>query len=184
MKFLSTIILLIILHALYNLINYLRFNHVQNILIGNYTNDAKLKMKAKMHKNTILNYIKYSGVDDKHIPVTEAVGYGQIASGNVSVFQNILNPRQDIALTVMDLLLEAKGNYWSKFINSINPFYWLRIILYIPKYLLSFLGINSDSLLIKIFQLVYWFLCITFTILTTVFTDEVKIFITSFIHFS
>ena len=181
MKFLFAFIIFIVLHAIYNFINYLRYDHVEKILVGNYTNNVKLKQKAQMHKNTILNYIKYSGIRDKHIPITHPTGYGQIVSGNISIFDNVLNQRQDIASIVFELLLEARGNYWSKFINSINPFYWLRIILYIPKYLSSYFGINTESLFVKIFQLVYWLLGIVFALLTTVFTEEVKNFIMSFI---
>ena len=184
MKLLKLFISLIAIHALYNLINFLRYGYIEKLLLGNYTEDANLNQKAKVHKNTILNYIKYSGVQDKRIPVSQPVGYGQIATGNVSIFNNILNARVDIATNVRDLLLEAKGNYWSRFINSINPFYWLRIVLYIPKYLLSYLGVQADSLLIKIFQLVYWLIGIVCTFAIAVFPEEIKTFILSFINFS
>ncbi len=178
------IAIIIILHALYNLINYFRFPHIETLLVGNYTNNADLKMKAKSHKNTILNYIKYAGVTDKYIPISQPLGLGQVATGNVSVFQNLLNQREDFAFTVIELLLEARGNYWSKFVNSINPFYWLRIVLYIPKFVLSYIGISPDSICIKIIQLIYWLLGITFTVLISVFPQKVKDFILSIINFS
>lgn len=182
-KLLILFIAFAIIHAFYNLINYLRYNYIEQLLLGNYTNNSDLKIKAKTHKNTIISYIKHSGIKDKFIPFSQPLGFGQIANGNVSVFENILNPRQDIAYTVTDLLLEAKGNYWSKFVNSINPFYWLRIILYIPKFVLSYIGISPDSIFIKIIQLIYWLLGITFTVLTSVFPEEVKNFILSIINF-
>lgn len=174
--------LLIALHALYNLINFLRFPHIEALLIGNYTNDAKLKMKAKSHKNTILNYIKYAGIKDKTIPISQPLGLGQIATGNVSIFQNLLNQREDFAFHAMDCLLEAKGNYWSNFLNSVNPFYWLRIFLYIPRNILTYLGVNSESILIKIFQLIYWLVGVIFTVLISVFPEEIKAFIFSTIN--
>ncbi len=176
------LIVVVVLHSLYNLINYLCFPYIKNLFIGNFTDNAKLKIKAKTHKNTILNYIKHSGVKDKYIPVSQPLGFGQIANGNVSIFQNILNQREDFASNAMEFLMEAKGNYWYKFVNSINPFYWLRIFLYIPKNVFTYLGVNSDSIIIKIFQLLYWLIGIIFTILVSVFPEEVKSFILSIIN--
>ncbi|MCI8700023.1 MAG: hypothetical protein HFJ47_01615 [Clostridia bacterium] len=181
---LKIFIAIFVVHVLYNLINYLRFNHIETLLIGNYTDNTDLKIKAKTHKNEIVNYIKNSGIKDKYIPYAQPIGFGQISSGTVSVLENILNPSQDIALTVADMLLEAKGNYWSRFKNSFNPFYWLKIIVFIPKYLFSYLGMSSNNILIKIIQLIYWAIGISFTVLISVFPDEVKTFILSFINFS
>lgn len=184
MNFLTLFAILIIVHSIYNLVNYLRFPYIEKLLFGNYTTDANLSMKAKMHKNTILNYIKYAGVKDEFMPVSQALGYGQISNANISVFSNILNPRQDIASVVFELLLEAKGNYLSKFVNSFNPFYWLRIFLYIPKYLLSYFGVKPDSFIIKICQSIYWILGIIFTFSIAIFPNEIKSFIFSLLHIS
>ena len=184
MKVLFIFIGIIVLHALYNLINFLRYPIVEKNLLYNYSSDYSKRVKAATHKNQILNYIKYAGVKDKHIPVTQAIGYGQIASSTVSVFNNILNLRQDIATNAADCLLEAKGNYWSKFINSFNPFYWLRIIIFIPKYLFSYLGLKEESIIIKIFQVLYWVLGIVCTFLISIFPEEIKAFVLSLLHIS
>ena len=57
MKLLILFVSLVVIHAIYNLINFLRYSHIENLLIGNYTTDVKLNTKAKVHKNEILNYI-------------------------------------------------------------------------------------------------------------------------------
>lgn len=181
-KFIIIFIGIIFLHAIYNLINYLRYPIIENLFNNLFLDDPNLKIKSLSLKNRIKNYIKNAGVSDKHITVSQPVGYGQIANSNVSVLDNIICNREDIAYSNYELLLEAKGNYWIRFVNSINPFYWIRIIIFIPKYLLSYLGLKPDSILIKVFQLIYWFLAVTFTILTSVFADEVKHFIMSFIN--
>ena len=184
MNFLKLLVFVIIIHAIYNLINFLRYPYIEKLLLFNYTDNVDLNTKAKTCKKQILDYIKNSGVKDRHIGITQPLGFGQVAAGRVSVFDNLLSYRVDIAATVRDLLLEAIGNYWYKFINSINPFYWIKLILYIPKNVLSGLGMNADSLFIKLFQLVYWIIGIVFTIVITVFPNEVKDLILSFIHFS
>jgi hypothetical protein len=130
-------------------------------------------------KTQILSYIKNAGVKDRHIPVTQAVGYGHIASSTVSVLDNILNNRKDVASMAMECLLEAKGNYWFRFINSFNPFYWLKIILFIPKYTLSYLGLKEESVVIKIFQIIYWLACAICTFALAIFPEEIKKFIFS-----
>lgn len=181
---LKIFITIFVAHVLYNLINYLRFNHIETLLAGNYSDNADLKIKAKTHKNEIVNYIKNSGIKDKHIPYAQDVGFGQICRGSISIFENILNSSQDISQTTADMLFEAKGNYWSRFKNSFNPLYWLKIIIFIPKYLFAYLGIPANNILIKILQLIYWIVGISFTVLISVFPDEVKMFILSFINFS
>lgn len=182
MKFLFTIMFIIFLHAIYNLINYLRYPIIEGNLLDTYSSDSSKQINAAIHKTQILNYIKYAGVKDRQIPITQPLGYGQIASSSVSVFSNILNPRQDIATNAMSSLLEAKGNYWSRFINSFNPFYWIRIIIFIPKYLFSYLGLKEESIFIKIFQLIYWLVAAICTFLITVFPEEVKTFILSILN--
>ncbi len=184
MKYLYIFLTVIALHALYNLINYLRYPLIEKYFLKNFSSDSSEKMDAMSRKNQIIRYIKYAGVEDRYIPVVQPVGYGQLASSTISVLNNLSNNRQDIASSVMNCLLEAKGNYWSKFINSFNPFYWLRIIIFIPKYIFSYLGIKEESIVLKIFQLIYWLLAVIFTFLITVFPDEIKNFIFSILNIS
>lgn len=181
-KFLTIIIGLIGIHATYNLINFLRYSSIEKLLFGLYSSDIEIRDKSIASKNIILNYIKFANVSDKFIPFSQAVGYGFVANGQASVLHNIINNRQDIASSAYELLLEAKGNYWSRFVNSINPFYWLRIILFIPQYLLSYLGVKSDSIFIKIFQLLYWSISVIFTFAISVYPDEIKTVINSIFH--
>lgn len=181
-KILIVFVSIIVFHALYNLINYFRYSYIENLFNGLFSTDHKIRKKSLSFKNSIVNYIKYAGVSDSHIPVSQAIGYGQVANANISVLRNIVCNREDIASAAYELLLEAKGNYWIRFINTFNPFYWIRLVLFIPRYLFSYLGLKADSIVIKIFQLLYWLLGIVFTILMSVFPDEVKSFITSFIH--
>lgn len=182
MNFLIIIICLIAFHTIYNLINYLRFPLIEKNLFYNYSSDSSQKLSAVSHKTQIINYIKNAGVKDKFIPVVQTLGYGKLASSSVSLFDNISNQRQDIAQVALESLYEAKGNYWFRFINSFNPFYWLKIILFIPKHFFSYLGIKDDSIIIKILQLVYWLLGIVATFLLAIFPEEIKSFIFSFLH--
>lgn len=182
LKIILLFIFIIAIHAIYNLINFLRYKSIEKLLLGLYSKDDKIRDKSISLKNVILNYIKCANVSNKYIPYTQAVGHGHINYGKASIFDNITINRQDIAASAYEMILEAKGNYWSRFANSINPFYWIRIILFIPKHICTYLGINADSIIIKLFQLLYWFIGIIFTVLTTVYTSEIKDLINSFIN--
>lgn len=184
MNFFIIIICFIAFHAIYNLINFLRFPIIEKNLFYNYSSDSSQQLSAVSHKTQIINYIKNAGVKDKIIPVVQTLGYGQLASSSVSVLDNISNSRQDIAQIALECLYEAKGNYWFRFINSFNPFYWLKIVLFIPKYFFSYLGIKDDSIIIKTFQLIYWLLGIVATFLLAIFPEEIKAFVFSFLHIS
>lgn len=181
-NFFIIIAILIIIHAIYNLINFLRYNSIYKNFFGMFCDNITIRDKCLSQKNTVINYIKLAGVSDKKIPYSQPLGYGYIVSGKTSVLENITNSRQDIVSASYELLLEAKGNYWSRFINSINPFYWLRIIFFIPKYLLSYLGVPTDSIIIKILQILYWLIGIIFTFLISVYPNEIQDFINSIFH--
>jgi hypothetical protein len=182
MKVLFGFIGVLLIHALYNLVNYLRYPIIEKYLLSNYSSDAAQRVDGASRKTQIKNYIKYAGVKDKRIPVCQPVGYSHVVKSLVSLFDNITNNHQDVAKTAMDSLLEAKGNYRSRLINTINPFYWLRIIIFIPKYIFSYLGLKEESIIIKIFQLIYWLLAVICTFLISVFPDEIKTFIFSILH--
>ena len=184
MKYLYIFLSIIGLHATYNLTNFLRYPLIKKHMLNNYSNVTSKKDDALSHRTQILNYIKNAGVKDKFIPVVQPVGYGHVATSTVSVFNNLMNTRKDIAVNVSDCLLEAKGNYWLKFINSFNPFYWIKIIVFIPKHLFSYLGLKEESNIIKIFQLIYWVLAVVCTFLISVFPDEIKAFIFSILNIS
>ncbi len=178
---LKIFIAVIVIHAIYNLINYLRYPRIEKLLLLNYSSDDDDQIKGATYKTTIQNYIKFAGVKDKRIPVVQPLGYSRISCSNVSVIDNLLNPRSDIVSKAVDMLLEAKGNYWSNFINSINPFYWLRWILYLPKNICEFLGIDSNNITVKIIQIIYWFISFAFTFAISVYPEEIKNLISSFI---
>lgn len=182
MKVLFGFIGVLLIHALYNLVNYLRYPIIEKYLLSNYSSDATQRVDGASRKTQIKNYIKYAGVKDKHIPVVQPVGYGYVANSMVSLFDNITNNHEDVAKVAINSLLEAKGNYKSRLINTINPFYWLRIIIFIPKYIFSYLGLKEESIIIKIFQLIYWLLAVICTFLISVFPDEIKTFIFSILH--
>ena len=184
MKILFVFIGILIIHALYNLINYLRYPIIEKYLLSNYSSDSSQRVDGASRKTQIRNYIKYAGVNDKHIPVVQPVGYGHVANSMVSLFDNITNNHQDVAKIAMDSLLEAKGNYRSRFINTINPFYWLRTILFIPTYIFSYLGLKEESIFIKVFQLIYWLIAVLCTFALSIFPDEIKAFIFSLLHIS
>lgn len=184
MNILFAIIFLISLYAIYNLINFLRYPIIEKYLLYTYSSDSSQRMKSMTHKNQIINYMKNAGVKDKSIPIVQALGYGQLASASVSIFDNILNQRQDVAQIAFECLLEAKGNYWSRFINSFNPFYWLRIVIFIPKNIFMYFGIKESSIFIKIFQLIYWLIAVICTFLIAVFPEEIKTFIFSLFNIS
>ena len=182
MKVLFGFIGILLIHALYNLVNYLRYPIIEKYLLSNYSSDATQRVDGASRKTQIKNYIKYAGVKDKHIPVVQPVGYGYVANSMVSLFDNITNNHEDVAKVAINSLLEAKGNYKSRLIDTINPFYWLRIIIFIPKYIFSYLGLKEESIIIKIFQLIYWLLAVICTFLISVFPDEIKTFIFSILH--
>lgn len=53
---------------------------------------------------------------------------------------------------------QAIGVYQGRAIDAVNPIYWLRLIVFLPRRALSVIGVNQTSIASKVIQLIYWIL--------------------------
>lgn len=109
------------------------------------------------YKRSIVNLFKRAGVKDSYIPTVNAVGYGQIASFNASIFANFPNLFKDHVSITLNMFDEAIGVYRSRIFETFNPFFWVECIIFLPKNILQYLGIDSEKVIVKIFQVIWWF---------------------------
>ncbi|NMI04821.1 hypothetical protein HF638_12590 [Paenibacillus sp. SZ31] len=56
----------------------------------------------------------------------------------------------------IQILKSCVGIYRSRMWNSFNPFYWLGIVVLLPKHLFEYLGVNGDKVIVKIFNIIWW----------------------------
>ena len=92
------------------------------------------------------------------IPFSEPIGYRQVMTASASVFDNMANKRQDTVCHMMNSFIQAKGYFRMSLLECFSPLHWVQLLFFLPSKLCEYLGISSDKIAIKVFQLVYWVL--------------------------
>lgn len=138
--------------------------------------------KIDEHKMQTIALLKKAGIPDSQMPVTQSVGFGHFASFNASVYHNFPTTDRTIANTALLMFKNAIGVYKSCIIESINPLYWIDLIVFLPKNILIYIGLNMDNSSSKLWNVflsfIWWLLCA----FITMFQPEIKQYIVEFIR--
>lgn len=155
MNFLAFFIILVIYKSLSNLLKYLRVKKLYKEYYAWLAEQDK-EDTFTTHRNEILQLFKNAGVKDSYIPMTQPMGYGQIAQFSASVFNNLTHKNKHIAASVDEKFLEVIGIYRKRCIDSFNIFYWIDLIIWLPKSVINYLGLSSENIFTKTTQLLWW----------------------------
>ncbi len=74
------------------------------------------------------------------------------------------------------IICMAYGEYEHRCKEALNPFYWIKTIIFLPQSLIKYFGGNSDNLISKIFVFIFWLI----TGYTTIFIPELRNYILAF----
>jgi hypothetical protein len=144
-----------ILGFILNLVRLLRTKRYQKQYITwLLTGDSKIDLME--HQQSVKNLVSKAGKGGMRIPVTQALGYGQIANFSADPFLAFPNRLENVAHMTNQILKSCVGIYRSRMWNSFNPFYWLGILVLLPKHLFEYLGISGDKVVVKIFNILWW----------------------------
>jgi hypothetical protein len=108
------------------------------------------------HRSRVIRLLQDAGVQDSYRGVSEPVGYMQIRTGDASVMANFPSRREDFFVVMKGMFHQANGVYRSRILETFNPLYWVEFVINLPGQILGYLGVSPESLLTKIFQLIYW----------------------------
>lgn len=158
MKYIYIFIVIIFLKFLINLLQFLKNPKLHKIWKRYFENLANKKIdnNAITYTEEIVKNFKTANIHDISIPMVEPVGYGQIATSQISAFTNIFANDKTCFTYINDAFLMAHGVYRKRMLDSFNPFFWLDFIIKLPKYIIEYLGLDSQTVFTKIFQLIYW----------------------------
>lgn len=96
------------------------------------------------------------GVQNSLISFTQPAGYGYIESGHAKLFDNMGSLRQDVAALMFKSLSTAEGTYRTRLFECFSPLYWIESVIFLPKNFIAYLGLNENSIAVKLLQVVYW----------------------------
>lgn len=109
-----------------------------------------------VYTDPIVRLFKAAGITDRSIPFVQPMGYGQGLAGHATLFMNIANRSNDAMANMLECFAEAKGTFRHRIIENFSPLFWINCVLFLPKTVLEYLGVKGESLITKVFQLLYW----------------------------
>ena len=121
------------------------------------------------HNTEIKRRIEKAGIKAPIHSFMDQKGYGYVAQERLSILDNLLYLNSTVQHDVITTLKVTKGYYKNQTLRSINPLFWLEVICYLPKYMVSASGIELSSKLaetsLKVVQVIYWLVIIVAGIL-------------------
>ncbi len=145
---------------------------------GNANKDEKEASRAAAgwltsNLTEIKRRVQAAGVQNPTHRFMEPAGYGHLVPQSMTALDNILFHNEDILTGANQALSLAAGHYKTQAILSINPLYWLEVVFFLPKQLVSASGIEVTSKVaeigLKLVQIAYWIAIV----LTLLFKPEV-----------
>lgn len=108
------------------------------------------------YKKEITDLFNEAGVNDSMVIHQEFLGFGNFVNMKISVHSNLANRREDIVGIVNSHFFEAMGVYHKKFLDAINPLFWLEFICKLPQYIFEYFGVLPEKIVVKIALVIYW----------------------------
>lgn len=129
------------------------------------------------HCEAVTQLFNAAGIKDSLIPFLQLTGYGNGFQGHTSLLKNMSNRREDVVGLMIRNFNLAKGTFKHRIFETFSPFFWINQILFLPRTIMDYIGIKADSVIVKVFQLLYWFI----TPLLIAFRDNIYQYIISFL---
>lgn len=123
-------------------------------------------------RQAIVKVLQKAGIKDQVSPYAQMAGFGMVANRTVSYFDNLSYPNEEIIKAVNTWFIEAIGAYKQRIFESLNPFYWIELVIYAPKHFALYVGFDSENWFMKIIQFGWNIFVIFSTIIGFVFNRE------------
>lgn len=133
----------------------------------------QLSQRVLQTKSQTIKLLEDAGVKSPHLPIVQPMGYGQLASFSASAYLNYPSQYQDLVIGMLSAMQEGIGVYKTRMFDAVNPFYWIKAVVYLPVNALKSIGINHDSVLSKILQGLYWIVITIGTSIWLLFKPQV-----------
>ena len=113
-------------------------------------------MQYAENEAAVTKLFKDAGLADRMIPFVQPMGLGQILQGQTSLFNNMSNLREDVVSNMKLCFSSARGAYKNRIVENFSPIFWINCVLFLPRTILVYMGVSTDSFFSKLFQLIYW----------------------------
>ncbi len=154
MIFIKIFLVIIILKFIYNLFHFINNFRLYKIWKSFYS--QKQNINAITYTNEIKTHLVKAGIKDSMTPISIPTGHNMIANTSISMMNNIFTNTEVNINYFQFAFLEARGVYRSRMLESFKPSYWASLVIFLPKNIIQYLGLDANTIFTKIFQLIYW----------------------------
>lgn len=157
MKFWIIPVAIVLIKLTLNLSNavylHIRHKHYLDWLASKSATSYKVIQQSRSRTIALM---KQAGVENVGFPLSQPMGFGQVANMTARVFDQYPSRVQILAVQTSAAFEEAIGTFKGRALDAVNPLYWLSLIVYLPTRLCTALGAKQKSLFPKILQGIYW----------------------------
>jgi len=178
-KILIAFLCLVLFKIINNTVRLIKTKYFWNRYID-WLNDSDNTLYT--YKQSIKNLFLHAGMQTLVVPNAAPVGYGQIATYNAEVSENMFIKRNDIVSLTLHLFANTFGVYRSRIIESFSPLYWINFIIFIPKHLLLYIGLDSEKTAYKLLNVVLSAIWWVILGVIAIFGNQLKQFGINFIN--
>ena len=148
----------VVIKILLNLANAQYLNHQRNRYISWATKGIEADyIHLLRSKVRVVRLIKAVNIATYGKHITQNIGLDHGISGFLDIYTQYPNTGIDECIMGMyQAFEESIGVYRGQAIDAINPLYWIRLIVYLPTNTLAVIGVDPNSIAVKILQGVYW----------------------------
>lgn len=133
------------------------------------------------HQMQILKLFKNAEVPDSIIQVTEIISPTQFQRPTASIFENLTTRRINFYPEVNQKFDIAIGVYASRMKETFNPLYWIDLILFAPRYLVRYIGFDTEKAAAKICNVLLTFIWWVAMFFLAFFYNQIKLWMIDFL---
>ena len=127
--------------------------YVQGILKNPPDDKKDISKKAAVwiqhNQIEIKKRILKTGLNDPLLSQMKSLGLGYAQQQRLSPLDNLLYNNIEILGLARNAMELARGYYKGQIIRSLNPIFWIELIVFLPKEFISLSGIDTDSKSVK-----------------------------------
>lgn len=128
----------------------------------------------------IKRVLQKADIKESRITNAQPIGFGKIEIVTASSFDNMCYKGIDEVNAMTSAFEMAIGVYRQRIVDSFNPIYWIEFIIFIPKHIIQYLGLDTENISTRLFQLFYWILGAIYAIYSNQINQIIQDFLSNF----
>lgn len=117
--------------------------------------NSDIKTKLLGEKGELRKLFDKVGIQDRYDSFMDPAGYGFVKPTQIRYFDNIHVPNAHIAIYFHDAFAESVGYFKKRRNESFSIFYWILLIINLPKHLFQFYGKEPKGIFYTLVDVVY-----------------------------